>query len=138
MAGMKSRTIVAMLFAAGAVAMAAVAPTAGAAWCSDQRYFDALDWAAYHERKGDALDTKRSFASAATEERAARRAVRYGPVPCEPWLRTMRTHVLREYEDYIRKDQAYGAGRVSDAIRLAKAGYHEVILAHKAWVGEYG
>jgi hypothetical protein len=50
----------------------------------------------------------------------------------------MRTHVLREYQDYIRKDQAYGAGRVSDAIKLAKAGYHEVILAHKAWVGDYG
>lgn len=138
MPGLKSGAIVATLLAAGAVAAATVAPTAGAAGCNDQGYLDALDVAAYHERKGDALDTKGSYASAAAEERVAWRAVRYGPVPCEAWLLTMRTHVLRGFQDYIRKDQAYGAGRVSDAVAWKKAGYHEMILAHRAYVGDLG
>ena len=116
-----TRTIVAMLVAAGAVAGGTIAPAASAAGCNDVAFFHARDAAAKLMRQATVNAGHQFYESAAAESLLAWRTMITGSPPCGSQLLNVRTHLIRSMRDYRQGALWDAAGTANGSGRYAAA-----------------
>jgi hypothetical protein len=125
-----TRTIVATLVAAGAVAAGTIVPTAGAVGgCSDLAFANANRVAFKHGGLASSAAQSGMYYTAAADDLVAWRTVRNATPPCSPVLDAVRTHDLRSYADFWRSDNQEAAGNTVNGLAWGKAAMKEADLA---------